>query len=301
MASETSSQEWIRESEKEFRQQVGALYPFRRKRRQTRAAFEKSYRILIEKQFPDLFADPLLALQYALESSVLIVALSSIMENRRFSVAERDLQTAVPRGLQRLFDQRARNVMSLIGTLIDVDRADREEEPAEQSLRVKGSQVKRLLIQTALLRLFTAIEVYLQETLVQALSQPEGLAEFSKNVDDEDVPAKWPDGRRIRKSEYASRWGDIVTLMLRFPYHEFEGRVSYRYRACFGFDLRKFRQLRRLIHYRDIRHRLVHQGSMRLGVPLVEVSAENVLELAGVAYNLADFVERSRPRIAKTS
>ena len=71
--------------------------------------------------------------------------------------------------------------------------------------------------------------------------------------------------------------------------------MSYRFRACFGFELKSFHGLKRLAYFRNLRNRLVHRGSVRLGLPLVEITRKHVFELAHLAYQLADYVESHKP------
>ncbi len=297
MIPEELSPEMMREAEAEFRQVVDWFYPVRRNRKMTKAEFEKEYRRISQEQFVTLALEPLLPLRDTVDRSMLVVTLSDAMGRRRYRVKLGDVKVTVPRNLQRIFDGFDRKVADVLLPLLDETLADDKSTEEERGpVPVDPSSVRRLLLEAAFLRLFTAIEVFLQDTLMQALGKQARMEAFSRNVRDEDIPTKWPDGTKIRAVDYAFRWNEVVLSMLRFPYHEFEGRVSHRFKACFGFDLKSFKGLKRLVYFRNMRNRLVHRGSVRLGLPLVEVSRDHVLELARLAYQLAGYIERNKPK-----
>ena len=285
------------EAEKQLRAQVKALFPYRRNRDFNKSQFAAAYRELLEKQLaPQVAADPLMALQDAVQTSLTVLALAMAVEKRGFSIPSDSANVRVPRGLQRMLDDREERFERLFGQLIDLPELEEKESEPEGSEKVKveGRQVKRLFLQSAFLRMFTAIEVYLQDSLVQALTDAKTFRKFSSRISEEDIPTRWDNGSKIRKFEYASRWNEVIAIVLKFPYHDFEGKVSYRYRDCFEFDLVKFKGLKRLVRFRDIRHVLVHQGSTRLGMPLVDIGEKDVLELVGLGLQLADYVESRR-------
>ena len=294
MIPEELSPAMVREAEKEFRRVVGYLYPLRRDRQLTKVEFEKQYRKASEEHFVVLAAEPLLPLGDTVERALVIVALARLLRRKTFKVRPSHVDVAVPRSLRKKFNQFERQIEGVLLTLLDESRAGKEIDESE-SVKVDPVSIQSLLFQAAFLRLFTGIEAYLQDTLVQGLAGRERALEFSRNLRDEDIPTRWPDGKKIRAIDYAFRWNEILQVILRFPYHEFEGRVSYRFKACFGFDLKGFGGLDRLIYFRNMRNRLVHRGSTRLGLPLVEITESHVLELAKLAYQLAVYVEERKP------
>ena len=298
MIPEELSREMMREAETEFQQVVDFLFPLRRNKKLTRKAFEKEYRTLSIEQFAPMAGEPLLPLRDSVDRSMMVVALIDVLEKKTFRVNLRNVKVSVPRKLQRVFNRFDKKVEELLLALLDESEASSKlAQEQEEPVKVEPGSVRKLLLQAAFLRLFTAIEVYLEDTLTKALGTAESLVAFSRNLRDNDVPTRWPDGKKIRPVDYALRWNEIVGLILRFPYHEFEGRVSYRFRACFGFELKSFHGLKRLAYFRNLRNRLVHRGSVRLGLPLVEITRKHVLELAHLAYQLADYVEGHKPKI----
>ncbi len=161
-------------------------------------------------------------------------------------------------------------------------------------MTVPGQDLTRLLLRATFLNLFTSLEVYLQDTLTQAIfASREVFARYSEKLDDDDIPTNLK-GKSLRKWDYVSRWPEVIQQSLRFPYHEFETRVNFRYRAAFGVEIVKFPKLNRLAHFREVRHELVHRGGARLGVPLVSIRERDVIELAHLVYDLASFVETHR-------
>lgn len=287
-----------RESEKQMHFLARQLYPLRLKKELGRGEFEKQLRRLLEEKAADIFLDPLLGLQTVLETVLTIVELAEAVERRKFRVRAGRIVLAYPPGLQRVAKTRGDSYRDLFRPLVETSNMEQgaAEDETTGPGALKGTDVKKLLLQYAFLRLFTGIEVFLQDTLVRALRDRDVWTHFSEGIRDEDVPTRWDDGRRITKFDYARRWQDVMTLLLRFPYHDFEGKVSHRYRAAFGFDLKRFPDLDRLVHYREFRNTLVHKGSARLGVPLVEVSEQNVIELARVTLRLAEYVETRVPQ-----
>lgn len=282
------------EAKRQLRAQVNALFPYRRNRALNKSQFAEEYRELLEKQLaPQVAADPLLALQDAVQTSLTVLALAMAVEKRGFSIRSDSGNVRAPRGLQKLLDDRERRFERLFGQLIDIPELEKSGSHSEESgnVKIEARQVKRLFLHSAFLRVFTAIEVYLQDSLVRALADPKAFRRFSSQIPEDDIPTRWEDGSRIRKFEYATRWNDVITAVLRFPYHDFEGKVSHRYRDCFGFDLVKFKGLKRLVHFRNIRNVLVHQGSTRLGMPLVEIAESDVTEIVRLGLQLADFIE----------
>ena len=68
-----ATEERVRERERELRAQVTALYPLRLDRNLTKRAVAAKYREIIVQQFPQLFSDPLLALQDGTQTSLTFV------------------------------------------------------------------------------------------------------------------------------------------------------------------------------------------------------------------------------------
>lgn len=291
-----------RESNRQFRTQVRIFYPLRLDRSLSKPEFAAKYREMLEKSLAPLVADPLIAFQQSVNTSLMILAVARRVSRKAYSVSARSTQVQFPPRIAKEFVRSELRILKMYGQIVDTSDGGQPGPRHLESrvVKVEGKQVGRLMIQSAFLRAFTAIEVYLQDTLAQALQNPQTWTRFSESVRDEDIPTHWEDGSRIRKFGYACRWTDVTTQLLKFPYHEFEGRVSHRFKACFGFDLKSFKQLGQLVHYRNLRHVLVHQGSVRLGIPLVDISEHDVKDLIRTGLNLADYVEARKPRSSST-
>ena len=285
-----------RESDNALAEQARSLYHHRKDRSLSRQQFEAAWRKLIEENVPVFFNDPILALEDSVSSGLFTIEFARAMKKRSFRIVAGRIKFRMPPGLAKVAKKRNKEYAKVFETLIKFpDENEWEAEPSGPTqMTVSGQDLTRLLLRTTFLNLFTSLEVYLQDTLTQAIfSSREVFAHYSEKLDDDDIPTNLK-GKTLRKWDYVSRWPEVIQQSLLFPYHEFETRVNFRYRAAFGFEIVKFPKLNRLAHFRTVRHELVHRGGARLGVPLVSIKERDVIELAHLVYELASFVETHR-------
>ncbi|SRR6266699_587375 len=292
-ASREMQEETKQESEKALEQQARELYPRRQDRSLSQDQFHAAWRKLVEANALFFFNDPILVLEDSISSALSTIEFARAMKNRKFRVTMGKIKFSMPPGLARVAKEHNKQYAKIFETLIKLE--EREPEPTRPTrIDVLGSELTSFLLRSTFLNVFTSIEVYLQDTLAVAISSSRDVFEaYSKNMDDDDIPTKLK-GKSLRKWDYASRWPEVIQQSLRFPYHEFETGVNFRYRAAFGFEIVKFPELNRLVHFRTVRHELVHRGWTRLGVSLVEIKERDVIELARLAYALASYVETHR-------
>ncbi len=296
MISKRRQRELERQSEKTLREIVRGLYSFRRNLQMTRVEFRGRLLESFKALGAEALKDPVLALADAVNRALTLVALADAIRRQKFTPHTKPLKLQVPPTIRRAFVENQRRTEK---TLADLLRPEAfEEEGDEEGAEVPGMALQGAILESAFLRIFTGVETYLQDTLGYALNDPARREAFLKALEDDDMPTRWADGTRIRRSEYALRMGEVMGLMLKFPYHDFAGRVGKFYRYCFGFDLTDFVGLARLIQHREVRHALVHRGAVRMGLPLVDITKGDVIELGNLAYRLVDYVERRKPRAA---
>lgn len=297
--SQEMQREVKRESDRALAEQARDLYAYRKDRSLSRDQFLSAWRKLLEANVPVFFNDPILALEDSVSSALFTVEFGRAVKKRTFRFVAGRIKFRMPSGLASVARKRNKEYAKVFETLFKLpDGSERETEPSRPTrMTVSGEDLTRLLLRATFLNLFTSIEVYLQDTLAQAIfSSRDVFVRYSQNLDDDDIPRSLT-GKSLRKWDYVARWPEVIQQSLRFPYHEFETQVNFRYRAAFGFGIVKFPKLNRLAHFRTVRHELVHRGGARLGVPLVSIRERDVIELAHLVYDLASFVETHRRKI----